>query len=159
MSPSGDIAPSPDGTGHAWRQRQRRQQYRLPGMVQVRLATPDIAAGLVVWTEFVVPTAVNTVDELGFAKLPETPVPGFVVQLASAFEQGLGCGAGFGVGPVQAFTHHRALVPVEGVDNARGAIHGPGIFAGAGEQALGVDHQPLVPGATPAAPTQNRGRG
>ena len=72
MSPVGDIAPRSDGTGHAWRQRQRRQQHRLPGMVQVWLATPDVAAGLVVRAELVVPAAVETVDKVGLAKFPET---------------------------------------------------------------------------------------
>ena len=62
---------------------------------------------MVVRAELVVPAAVDAVDEMGFAKLPEAPIPGFVVQLTGAFEQGLGGGAGFGVGPVQALAHHR----------------------------------------------------
>ena len=68
MSPLGDIAPGTQRTGHARRQRQRRQQDRLPGMVQVRFAAPDLAAGLVVRAEFVVPAAVGTVDEMAVAK-------------------------------------------------------------------------------------------
>ena len=143
MSPPGDIASAAQCTGQAGCQGQCRQHDRLPGMVQVRFAAPDFTAGLVVRAEFVVPTALEPVDEVGFAKLPEASVPGFVMQLAGTFEQRLSSGAGFSMGPVQALAYHRALVPIQSVDKARRTIHRPGVLAGTGEQAFGVAHQPV----------------
>ncbi|MNQ91045.1 hypothetical protein D3C85_1064090 [compost metagenome] len=111
-------------------------------MIQVRLASPDLGARAIEGVEFVVPAAMGSVDQVAFAVFPETPVPGFVLRLARALEQGAGRRAGLAVNPMQALAHHRLVAPVEGVDQAWRAIDVPGVKTVAGKQSLRVNHQP-----------------
>lgn len=114
----------------------------MPGVIQIGLAQPDIGAGQVLWTEFVMPAAVAAVDEMRLAEFPEQSVPGFVLRLARAFEQGTGGGTCFGVRPVQAMTDDRLVVPVEGVDDARRTVDIPAVAAVVLEQLLRIGCQP-----------------
>src|SRR5450830_1977464 len=113
---------------------QPRKQHRLKGMIEVGFAAPDLCIGAIVLIQFVMPTAQFQVDEVHIDKIPEASIPGFVLRLAGAPEQGGGRGAGFGMGPVQALANHRAVVPVQRVDDARRAISVPAMAAGAVKQ-------------------------
>ena len=107
-------------------------------VIEIRLARPDAARRLVVTIEFVVPATVLQIDEVARAELPEAAVPVFVNLLTGSPEERCGCGAGFGVYPVQARTDHWSARPVEGVNQPRRAVRTPGITAGTGEESAGV---------------------
>src|SRR5450830_1188916 len=127
----------------AWGEWQARKQYRLKGMIEVRFTAPDLGIGPIVLIQFVMPAAQRRVDEVHIDEVPEAPIPGFVLRLTRAPEQGRGRCAGFGMGPVQALADHRAVVPVQRVDDARRAISVPAVTTGAVEQTAGVVQQPI----------------
>ena len=80
-------------------------------MVQIGFARPDIGTWNVLRIEFVVPTAVAAVDEIHLAEFPEQSVPGFVLRITRAFEEGAGMVGAFGRQDLD-------------VDPARGAVDG-----------------------------------
>ncbi len=123
-------------------------------MVEVGLAAPDARTGQQRRVEFVVPAAVGAVDEVTGDEVPEAAVPVFVLGFTGTSQQRRGSGTGLGMHPVQALAHHRAVVPVQGVDQPRRAICLPGVATGAVEQAPGGGQQGL--GRRQLRPLQGR---
>ncbi|RMQ50890.1 hypothetical protein ALQ04_05423 [Pseudomonas cichorii] len=113
------------------------------GVIQVRLARPDISTRHVQFVEFMTPATVFMVDEQGFVELPEESIPVLILFLTGALQQCSRRGRRFTVGPVQTMAYYRAIFPVEGVDNPRCAIDVPGIPTGIGKQLAGIVQQPV----------------
>ncbi|RMS25321.1 hypothetical protein ALP69_05479 [Pseudomonas syringae pv. aceris] len=118
------------------------------GVIKVRLAGPYVCAGLVALVQLMAPTAMFVIDEQCLVELPETAIPVFILLLAGTLQQ---CGSSsgrFAVSPVQTMTDYRLVLPVEGVNDARGTVDIPTVPAGIGKQLAGVVQQPFGVGAS-----------